>query len=208
MSFDAIAPWYDGAETLLAGTLLQRARTTWIDAVAVDARVLSAGEGHGRFADALLQRRPAVELTCLDASPGMRRVAQRRLARHARLARWVHADATAWRPEPASYDVIATHFFLDCFDAASLDRVIDLLATAARPRSLWLVTDFAVPPAGLARVRAAAMHRVMYSAFRRLTTLQATRLTPPDPLLAARGFVLRDRREYSWGLVRADVWQR
>lgn len=208
MSFDAIARYYDGAETCLAGTLLQRARRTWLDAVPASARVLTVGEGHGRFADALLAAHPRVDLTCVESSHGMITVARRRLARHGSEPTWVHADATTWTSEPASYDVVATHFFLDCFDAATLARVIETLARAARPRATWLVTDFSIPPSGPARWRAAAMHAVMYRAFRTLTGLQARRLTPPDALLAAQGFALQGRREYSWGLVRADLWQR
>lgn len=208
MSFDAIAPYYDHAESCLAGRLLQRARRTWLHTIGAGARVLSVGEGHGRFADALLDVRRDVDLTCVDASHGMITVARRRLARHDRAATWVHADATTWTPEPAGYDVVATHFVLDCFDAATLALVIDRLADAARPGATWLNTDFSLPARGPARWRAAAMHAVMYRAFRALTGLQAQQLTPPDDLLIAQGFALRGRREYSWGLVRADRWQR
>jgi ubiquinone/menaquinone biosynthesis C-methylase UbiE len=210
VSFDAIAPYYGVAETCLAGRLLQCARRSWIDILSARAglRVLSVGEGHGRFADALLERRQDVTLTCLDASAAMMQVARRRLARHDRAASWLHADITTWAPDPGSYDVVATHFVLDCFEGAMLTHVMSTLARAARPDAIWLVTDFSIPPAGLARWRAHAMHRVMYGAFRLLTDLQARRFTPPDALLAAHGFVLRGRREYSWGLVRADCWQR
>jgi hypothetical protein len=32
------------------------------------------------------------------------------------------------------------------------------------------------------------------------------RLTAPDPLLARRGFVLRQRHLFEWGLLHADLW--
>ena len=52
MSFDALAPHYDWMEALLAGRRLERARAAQLDALAGRRRVLSAGEGHGRFAAA------------------------------------------------------------------------------------------------------------------------------------------------------------
>jgi len=208
VSFDRIAPWYDWAERCTAGPLLQRARVTWLDDLADRRHVLSAGEGHGRFAAALRQKYPDTALTCLEQSRGMAAVADRRLARAGTTTCWIHDDATRWVPTPASYDAIATHFFLDCFDPATLSDVIARLADAATDDAVWLVTDFALPPAGPRRWRAAVMHAVMYRCFRWATDLRTDRLTPPDDDLRARGFVLRHRREYSWGLVRADVWQR
>lgn len=208
MSFDHLAPWYDLAEWATAGTLLQRARTTWLDALDGRRAVLTAGEGHGRFAAACLARHPEASLTYLDASVGMMRVARRRLDRQRQVAQWIQADATDWNAPVAAYDAIATHFFLDCFDPASLTRVIDRLAGAATHDAVWLVTDFAIPDRGLTRWRARAMHAVMYAVFRRTTALSATRVTPPDALLRAHGFELAGRREYSLGLVRADLWRR
>ena len=52
MKFDRLAPHYDWMESWLAGERLQRARTSGLDALTGRRRILSVGEGHGRFAAA------------------------------------------------------------------------------------------------------------------------------------------------------------
>jgi hypothetical protein len=46
----------------------------------------------------------------------------------------------------------------------------------------------------------------MYLFFRSVTRLPAGWLTPPDGLLMASGFVLRERRLFDWGLLHSDLW--
>lgn len=208
MRFDRLAAHYRWLEAVTAGSLLQRARTTWLDAVPHRARVLSVGEGHGRFAAAVATRRPDLELTCLEASAGMLQVGQRRDRRAGGHATWLHVDAETWTPTPRSFDAIATHFFLDCFPPDRLAACISRLAEAATSDALWLHTDFAVPATGLPRWRARTMHACMYAAFRLAVDLPAKRLTPPDDLLRRQGFTRDGRVEFSLGLVQSDLWRR
>ena len=203
MSFDRLAPHYNWLEALTAGSRLQRARVCWLDALADRRRILSVGEGHGRFAAACLQRHPQAELTCVDASAGMIEVGRRRTAGFERRVQWVCADVLSWRP-PQRYDAIVTHFFLDCFRPEQLAAVVRVLASAADARAVWLVSDFVVPDAGVRRLRARAVHAIMYAFFRYTTRLPARRVTDPAPLLSAQGFGRIRCREFEWGLIRAD----
>jgi ubiquinone/menaquinone biosynthesis C-methylase UbiE len=210
MSFDALAPHYDWLEAVLAGPLLQRCRTTWLDALAGSRAILSAGEGHGRFATACALRHPESRLHCVDASAPMLARARRR-ARAAGLAgriTWETAVLPGWTPPLSAFDAIVTGFFLDCFPPPMLAAVVATLAAAARPGARWLVTDFAVPAHGAARWRARAVHALMYGFFRVATRLPARRLTPPDALLTGQGFRLVGRRTFNWGLLQADWWVR
>lgn len=214
MNFDLVAPHYDWMEAVTAGGLLQRARTSWLDELAGCRRLLSVGEGHGKFAAAFAERFPCTELTCVEASPRMLARARRRLAETRRGAggsasvRWINAAMPVWAPPAGSFDAIATCFFLDCFPPDDLRDLIANLAAGATREATWLVVDFAVPLSGPMRWRALAMHAVMYGFFRLAAGLPARRLTSPDELLSAQGFQLTARREFSWGLVRADVWRR
>jgi ubiquinone/menaquinone biosynthesis C-methylase UbiE len=122
--------------------------------------------------------------------------------------RFVLATLPGWHPPDESFDAVVTHFFLDCFPPDELHQVTALLARALRPASRWLIADFAVPDRGWKRHRAAAMHRLMYAFFRRMTKIRAERLTAPDPLLAAHGFKLAGRKTLEWGLLHSDFWQR
>lgn len=207
MNFDRLAPHYDWLEALTAGGTLQRVRTAWLPELRGRRRILSAGEGHGRFAAACTAAHPAAELTCVEASACLLRHAQRRIGGRPASVRWHQVDVRSWSPD-GPYDAIVTCFFLDCFPPAQLAGVVRKLADCARPDALWLVADFALPPRGPARWRARMIHAVMYAFFRRLVALPARRLTPPDALLQRQGFSLAGRREFEWGLLRADLWRR
>ncbi len=210
MSFDQLAPHYGWMEAVLAGPRLQRVRTTWLAQLAGCRHLLVAGVGHGPALAAVLHAHPRLHITCLDASRGMLAHAKRRARKAgADLSRltFVHASLPGWTP-PQRFDAIATHFFLDCFRPEQLAAVVAALAAAAAPDAVWLVSDFAVPDRGLRRLRARAVHALMYVFFRVATRLPARRLTRPDALLEDAGFRLRGRRTSEWGLLQADWWER
>jgi len=205
MNFDRLAPHYDWMEAMCGGGLLQRARTAWLEELQGCRRILSVGEGHGRFAAACATRFPAAELTVVESSPGMLARAQARCLDAP--IRWHCADVRDW-PPAGSYDALVTCFFLDCFPPAQLQDVVAKLATCATPDATWLVVDFAVPARGAARWRAQVVHALMYVFFRHVARLPARRLTPPDDLLQAQGFVRVALREFDAGLLRAELWRR
>lgn len=208
MNFDRLAPHYDWLEALTAGPRLQRVRTAWLGELRGRRRILSVGEGHGRFAAACVAAHPTAELTCIEASPRMLARAQTRLGPAAARVDWQCSDFLAWTPPAEKFDAIVTCFFLDCFPPETLAVVIDRLAACATADASWLVADFAVPDRGAARWRARAVHALMYAFFRGVVRLPARRLTPPGTALCAHGFDLVGRREFEWGLLRADLWRR
>ena len=209
--FDVLAPHYSWMEKILAGPRLQRCRTTWLGELAGSRHILIAGLGHGPVLRALLARNPHAHVTCVDASAGMLAAAQQRAQRAGldmtRLS-FLHAALPDWRPSAGRYDAIVTNFFLDCFSPDELRAVVAVLAGAATSDARWVVSDFTVPPRGLARLRARLVHALMYAFFKIITGLRATRVTAPDRLLAAQGFALAGRRTSEWGLLQADLWRR
>lgn len=207
MKFDRLAPHYDWMEALTAGDRLQQARTVWLDELAGRPRILSAGEGHGRFAAACAARFPEAELTCVESSPRMLARAQARMHRSSKI-NWVCSEVQVWTPPAEKFDAIVTCFFLDCFPPGPLAKVIARLADCAAPDAIWLQVDFALPARGPALWRARAVHALMYGFFNLVAGLPARRLTPPDDLLRGHGFVPAGSREFDWGLIRADLWRR
>ncbi|MEO7317421.1 MAG: class I SAM-dependent methyltransferase, partial [Chthoniobacteraceae bacterium] len=196
-AFDFIAPHYRWIELLCAGSLLQRCRTAFVGEIAPPRRVLIVGEGNGRFLAELLRRHPTASVTCVDASAAMLRLAGARLAADGldvRRVKFIHADLSAWTPPRAAFDLIATHFFLDCFRADQLAPIVARLAEAAAPGARWLVSDFHEPAAGFAKWRARIIIQSLYFFFRIVARLPARRLTPPDDFLTSQGFTLRERR--------------
>lgn len=211
MSFDALAPHYRWMEVVLAGNKLQRCRTAFLDPVIRADEILILGEGNGRFLAECRRRIPSAQITVVDASARMLTEARRRLSR-AGLddgnLEFVHADALKWTPAESRFDLIVTHFFLDCFSPAQLERVVGALSRAARREATWLLADFQVPARGIRRYRARMIHALMYVFFRTVTGLSARAVTPPDETFHRHGFRLEERRTSEWGLLHSDLWRR
>ena len=211
MSFDILAPHYRWMEWLLAGGKLQRCRTAFLDTIPAPASVLIFGEGNGRFLARLCQQFPAAHVTCIDSSAAMIQRARRRLARHGLQGanvQFIHADAQQWDPPGATFDLVVTHFFLDCFREDQLRVLIPRIAGAAKPHATWLLGDFKVAERGFWRVRSEVVLAVMYLFFRGVTGLPARRLTVPDGMLRAAGFRCERRLEFDRGLLHSDLWSR
>ena len=209
--FDHLAKHYDWMESLLAGAKLEKCRNALWDDIPPLTSALLVGEGHGKFLASLLKRYPTAKVTCVDASEQMLEVARKRLQRQAlslKGVEFVHAALPSWNPPAGHYDLIATHFFLDCFPREQLAAVIEGLQTALRPGASWLVSDFQIPKRGLRRLRAGVIHRLMYGFFRIATKLPASRLVSPRPFLRKHGFIRVRRQEFDWGLIIAELWRR
>ena len=211
MSFDRLAPHDRWMEAILAGRKLQRCRTAFLDKVRTAEHALILGEGNGCFLQEFLKTNPHARLTCLDASRRMLEMARQRVAKNADdLSRveFVHADALSWHGAERKYDLVVTHFFLDCFRPEQLELLIRNVAAQATPRAAWLLADFQRPATGMRRWRAALILKLMYAFFGVMTALPAKRWTAPDPFLRELGFQLIERRESEWGLLHSDLWSR
>jgi ubiquinone/menaquinone biosynthesis C-methylase UbiE len=211
MSFDALAPHYRWLEFVLAGEKLQTCRTACLGEVRDAKHILILGEGNGRFLAECRQTLPSARITCVDASDRMLSLAKRRCERlgiSLQQVEFIHADVLQWTPPATSFDLIATHFFLDCFSPGQLDHLVSKLAKAAKPDADWLLADFQIPAAGMQRRRAQVIHTLMYAFFRAFTKLPARRLTPPDEILRAHEFDLVKRNTSEWGLLHSDRWAR
>jgi len=211
MSFDTLAPYYRGMESILAGQKLHRCRTAFLNDIATARNILLMGEGHGRSLAECRHRFPNAHITCVDASARMLDQARRHLVRHKLTAdrvEFVHADVLHWSPPTATHDLIVTNFFLDCFRAEQVAQIIARLASAATPEADWLLADFQVPRAGWKRLRSRLIIGSLYTFFRVMTRLPAGKLTPPDPFLDRAGFKLHRRTESEWGLLHSDWWKR
>ncbi len=211
MSFDLLAPHYRWMEWLLAGPKLQRCRTAFLRQVPEPRHALLLGEGNGRFLVEFVLAHPGTRVTCLDASEPMLASARARLQRPGldnHNVEFVQADIFNWSPPREAFDLVVSHFFLDCFRPDQLEQILPRVAAATTPEANWLLADFREPPAGWARWRARLILRAMYLFFRRAAGLPAARLTLPDPMLQEQGFALRERRLFEWGLLHSDLWTR
>ena len=212
MSFDRVAPQYRSLETIAFGTKLQRARTFFIGEATTAKRVLIVGEGNGRFLLELLRDSEAAQIDCVDSSAVMLDLARQRLARHHPDAigrvRFIRSTIQDWSLPDYRYDLIVTHFVLDCFPPQPLEAVIAKLAHAATPTATWLLADFNYPATTARRLHARLWIAAMYLFFRTFASIEARSLVDPSLLLQSHGFVCRQRKEFCRGMVKTEVWTR
>jgi len=209
MSFDTLAPYYRLMERVLAGNLLQCSRTAFLAETAECRNALLLGEGPGRFLAELLRVNPRVQVTCVERSPGMIRAARAALdAAAVTRVRFVQVDALAWQPPLRHFDLVVSHFFLDCFRREELAGLVAKVSQGATASARWLLADFREPDRGWRRWRGRVVLAVMYAFFRLTTRLAASAVTPPEGYLTAAGFRLMQRRLSNHGLIHSDCWRR
>jgi ubiquinone/menaquinone biosynthesis C-methylase UbiE len=196
-------------EAFLAGNKLQACRTAFLHLAGGCRNVLLLGEGNGRFLVACRTNIPNARITVVDSSRLMLdSAAARLLARGFTLENIsMHcADVRTLDLGTAEFDLIATNFFLDCFGERDLPPLLEKIGKAARPRCLWLLSDFRIPPHGIIRLRALIIHRLMYAFFRTVTGLPASRIVLPDEMLHRSGFDRQAQRTMDWDLLVSEVW--
>jgi len=211
MNFDRLAPHYHWMEKIFAGGLMQRCRTTFLPSTKNCRNALLAGEGTGKFLVELLRSNPRIQITCVEQCEGMIKQTRQRLTLE-RLddsqVKFQQLDVFDWTPPKKKYDLVVTHFFLDCFRAEQLQKLIPRLAGSATDNAIWLLADFRVPERGWRRWRAKVILVILYAAFKVTTSLSANWLTPPDNYLTVNGFKLVERRQVNFGFAHTDLWKR
>jgi SAM-dependent methyltransferase len=193
---DRLAPWYEFLERATYGDILWRARTHFLPQLS--GRVLLLGDGDGRFAAQLAQRRVTVEV--LELSAGMITQAQKRPA--AQSIRFHHADARTWPFPPAHYDAVVAHFFWDCFNPADLAPLLARVLPSLKPGGLWIISEFRAE-----RWWQRWVVRAMYVAFGWLTGLRVRQLPGYEAAFQTAGLRKVAERTRLAGLVVSQQWR-
>jgi ubiquinone/menaquinone biosynthesis C-methylase UbiE len=212
---DSIAGWYRRIEHIGFGSALERRRNAFLGEVCDARRILVLGEGDGRFLVRLLeqtlQEQTGVEVDYLDLSRRMLELARARLeaAGHGGgSVTFRQGDALIVPLPRAEYDLIVTHFFLDCFNEADAATLVQNIAEAARPHARWLISEFHQPEGGWRATWAWLWLRILYAFFRVTTGLQTSRLIDHHPLLLRSGFRLSRAETAHFGLLVSELWTR
>ena len=211
MNCDGLARWYRWLEYLGWGRELERRRTQFLPGLTDARRVLMLGEGDGRFLSSFLAVNTRAEVDYIDLSARMLALAEARARTigAADRVRFHHADARTWPlPPGAAYDLIVTHFFLDCFTSEQLPPLLERLASFTEARARWIVSEFHQPPHGFAAWRAWLWITALYLFFRLVTGLRVRALPAHRTLLQARGFRLERVVTADAGLLVSELWQR
>jgi ubiquinone/menaquinone biosynthesis C-methylase UbiE len=212
VSFDAVAPWYRALETIAFGDALQRCRIACLGEIGSPGHALIVGEGNGRFLGELLRAHPGAQVDCVDASERMLQFARKRIESEqpdrTDRVRFLQRDILNWAPPENHYDLVVTHFLLDCFAEAELAGVVGIIASAAKTDAVWLLADFRLPDRGFARLHARVWLAAMYQFFRLTARIKATELIDPAPYLQAKGFALAHQYLFRGGMLKSELWRK
>ena len=206
MSYDRVARIYRWLETFVFGNQLQEARLAFLDKIESAGRVLVIGEGDGRFLAEFVRLHPNSVVDCIEASGAMLRLAKAR-AKFPRV-NFVQQDVNESVLEREVYDLIVTHFVLDCFNERTLSHLIERLCSAAAPSARWLIADFCEPATGWRRWWGRFLIAVMYQFFRSVAGIEATRLVDFAPFLRLGGFTLGTQVFSPNKMIRSQLWAR
>lgn len=206
MNFDRIAPFYGWMERWLAGGCMQKCRMAFLGEIKEPRRALLMGEGPGRFLKELCDRFPDTDVTVIDGSKEMLEISRRAVGGNPRVE-FVNSMIGDWETENR-YDLIATHFVLDCFSAERMEEAVTKLAGLATDDADWLLSDFEIPERGISRWRAKWIVGMLYRFFKMTAELHGAGLHPADEALRKNGFELSGKKPASWGLMKGEWWTR
>jgi SAM-dependent methyltransferase len=208
-NFDRIARPYRTLEYLTMGRILEQTRFHYLAEVASATNALVLGDGDGRFLARLLATAPHLHATAIDISPRMLELLRNRCeaatSNAAQRLRTIQIDALAFAPTE-TYDLVVTHFFLDCLSQADLDTLVSRITPSLAPNARWLISDFRVP-AGTLAIPASIFIRSLYLAFRALTGLRTATLPDHHASLTRAGLTRIAKHELLGGILTTEIWQ-
>lgn len=208
-NFDRLARAYRWLEWLTFGPWLWQCRCAFLPQLRDPClrRALVIGDGDGRFTARLLAENHHINIEAVDASHAM--LTQLERSAHPDAGRiCMHcADARIWNPVSARYDLIVTHFFLDCLTSSEVAELAIRLRQFVAPEALWIISEFAIPQNPFGRLVARPLIAGLYLAFRFLTGLRVRRLPDHRRALSEAGFTRVRERHSLCGLLISELWK-
>ena len=209
VNFDRVARPYCWLEYVSFGPWLDRCRGAQLAHLTGPRHALLLGDGDGRFLARLLAANTTVTADVVDSSHSMLQLLDRRIQRagvqaHQRIC--LHqSEVLEWNPT-ASYDLIVSHFFLDCFFPDQLEQLFDRVLPHALPGARWVISEFAIPRNPFAAYLARGIIGLLYRAFGLLTGLSVRSLPDYATSLLRRGLTPSHQRRYLGGLLCSQIW--
>jgi len=206
-NFNDIARLYRWMELVTFGPLLGRCRCAFLDEMRKSRNALILGDGDGRFTARLLKENPIVLVDALDVSKAMLLTLIRNAGSFSGRVRVHLADARLWEPLNPSFDLIVTHFFLDCLTTEEVISLATRMRSSVTASAVWVVSDFAIPEGLFGWIVARPLITGLYMIFWLLTGMHVHRLPKYREALTEAGFILADQRQILGGLLVSEVWK-
>jgi hypothetical protein len=206
-NFDRVARPYKVLEYLTLGRSLERTRLYFLPRLLTRRNALVLGDGDGRFLSQLLTANPTLCATAIDISATMLSLLRTHCTPYSDRLHIMHGDVLTFTRDTAEpYDLVVSHFFLDCLTQEQLDQLVQRTTPALSSGALWLISDFNIPNGALhwpARLCVSGLYLV----FRLLTGLRVNRLPNHGATLARASFNRIIRHEFLGGLLFTELWQ-
>lgn len=196
-------------EYLTFGPALQRRRCEFLDQTVSDRAALILGDGDGRFTAEFLQRNKTTFVDSVETSESMLRLAAARIARLQEApsrVRQLRQDIRAAQLS-GTYDLVITHFFLDCFTTEDLQELVPRITAHLRPGGRWVISEFQIPSRGLPRYLAKLIIKALYFSFAILTGLETRQLPDYRRVLQTNGYRRTDSRTGLAGMLVSEMWE-
>ncbi len=206
-NFNKLAQVYRWLEWFTFGPILWRCRCAFLGEMKDRRSALVIGDGDGRFTARLLERNSHVVVEALDASEAMLHQLLLRAAGNIRRVHARLADARCPNLLSRRFDLIATHFFLDCLTTSEVEALALQIRAGLEPDAAWVISEFAVPDNLYGRLVARPLVSALYFAFGLLTGLTIRQLPEHHDALQIAGFVLTRQRKWLGGLLVSEMWQ-
>jgi SAM-dependent methyltransferase len=202
LNCDLIAPWYRWLEYGAFGRALQKRREAFLPDVASARRVLVMGDGDGRGLAALLRTAPRAQVDYVDSSARMLNLARKRSGT-ARVAYHLGNALDFVRESTGKYDLVVTHFFLDCLPSEELEQLLDGIRGITEPDARWLISEFRDHQRWSSFVV-----RGLYLFFGLTTGLKTRRLVRFDSAFQQAGFQRLKVAHALDGLLTSELWKK
>lgn len=205
--FDCLARVYRWMEWLTFGPFLSRCRNFFLNDLKYCRRALVLGDGDGRFTARLLAHNPEIRVDAVDGSASMLSELLRRTGSDRSRVAIRRADLRGWTPRESAYDLVVTHFLLDCLSPDEVALLVRRVRPRISPHAVWLVSEFRVPAGWFGHIVARPLIRFLYWSFGLLTGLKVRCLPDHDKELAGAGFALKREHHSLCGLLVSQIWE-
>jgi SAM-dependent methyltransferase len=206
-NFDNLAGAYLWLERLTFGNLLWKCRCAYLDELRSCRTALVIGDGDGRFTARLLESNPDIRIDAVDNSPAMLRALLQRAGTNSTRVHIHQADARTFAPPQHGYDLIVTHFFLDCLTTEEVIGLANRLRSCVAPSCRWVISEFAIAKGWLGWIFARPLVGALYITFWLLTRTTVFCLPDHREALPLAGFALTHRYHILGGSLVSEMWQ-
>ncbi|MBU62618.1 MAG: hypothetical protein CMI26_08960 [Opitutae bacterium] len=208
VSFCRFARSYSILEKFVFKDTLEKARFACLDSISEAKKILLLGEGDGRFLEKLTSINKNCQITVLDASPIMLGLAKEKVpVTFQGKIHFCEEDVTIFPFACEAFDVVVSHFFLDCFTEETLTALLKNISSTLHPGGKWLIADFVEPSLDTIRsINQFISLRILYVFFRLICGIEAHKVVSPNKMLKAHGLHESHCISFSKGLLKSLIY--